>query len=94
MHPALIELDELVEERRLRKQFTERAPLGSVLGAAGTLVAGLVSHGPLSSGVAGVATAVGATTLGIAAERSKLESAIRRHPYYLLYGTEDLLANR
>lgn len=94
VHPALLELDELVEERRFRKQFTEHAPLGGVLGAAGTLVAGLVSQGPLGTGAAGMAAAAGATALGIAAERSKLESAIRRHPYYLLYGTEDLLADR
>ena len=94
VHPALLELEELVEQKRLRKQFVDRAPAGGIIGAAGTLVAGLISHAPVGTGVAGIATTVGATALGVLTERGKLDNAIRRHPYYLLYGAEERMADR
>lgn len=91
VRPALVELEELVEEKQLRTQFGAKLPGGGVVGAAGGLVTGIITHAPLI----GVGVAAGAAVIAAAAtvggERAKLEREIRQKPYYLLHQTEALL---
>lgn len=91
VRPALVELEELVEEKQLRTQFGAKLPGGGVVGAAGGLVTGIITHAPLI----GVGVAAGAAVIAAAAtvggERAKLEREIRQQPYYLLHQTEALL---
>jgi hypothetical protein len=91
VRPALLELEELVEEKQLRTQFGAKLPGGGVVGAAGGLVTGIITHAPL----VGVGVAAGAAVIAAAAavggERAKLEREIRQRPYYLLHRTEALL---
>lgn len=91
VRPALLELEELVEEKQLRTQFGAKLPGGGVVGAAGGLVTGIITHAPLI----GVGVATGAAVIAAAAavggERAKLEREIRQRPYYLLHRTEALL---
>jgi hypothetical protein len=95
VRPALLELEELVEEKRLRVQFgTKLAGSGGAFGAAGGLVAALVTHAALATG--GIATGAMAVAVatGIAVDRAKLGREIQKRPYYLLHRTEALLKER
>ncbi|HVF14199.1 MAG TPA: hypothetical protein VM942_06335, partial [Acidimicrobiales bacterium] len=48
VHPALLELEELVEEKRLRTQFGAKLPGSGVLGTVGGLITGIITHAPLT----------------------------------------------
>lgn len=91
VRPALLELEELVEEKHLLTQFGAKLPGGGLVGAAGGLVTGIITDAPLI----GVGVAAGAAVITAAAtvggERAKLEREIRQRPYYLLHRTEELL---
>jgi hypothetical protein len=90
--PALLELQELVEEKRLRQQFGAKLPGSGAIGAAGGLITGVITHAPLiGAGVAVGAAAVTTTAVALA-DRARLDRDMRKRPYYLLHRTEELLA--
>ncbi len=91
--PALDELDELVEERRLRRQFSAHA--GAALpGAIGGLVTGVVTGETIFAGGVGVTAAVAGTSLAIVEGRRRVGAEIKRRPFFFLYRTEELLSAR
>jgi hypothetical protein len=95
VRPALLELEELVEERRLRTQFAVKLPAGGALGGIGGLVvAGIVGHGTFVSAGAATGAAAVATAATAAIESAKLGRELRKRPYYLLHRTEDLLDSK
>jgi hypothetical protein len=91
VRPALIELDELVREKRLARQFVMALPGGGVAGVVGGLITGVMTGTPIAgtSMAAATASAVGATSAAF--NRPRVEQEIRRRPYYLLHLTGDLL---
>jgi hypothetical protein len=89
--PALLELEELVSEKRLRIQFGARLPSSGALGAMGGLVAGITSHAPLIGLGVAAGAAVAQAAASATVQRSKLDREIRKRPYYLLHHTEELL---
>lgn len=91
VRPALLEIEELVDEKRLRTQFAAKPPGGGVLGSAGGLVTGIVTHAPLIGVGVAASAAVLASAASVGCERAKLERAICQRPYYLLHRTEQLL---
>lgn len=92
VHPALLELEEMVEERRLRHQFGIHLPTSGVVGAAGGLVAGVITQTPMTGSA--FAVGAGAAVAGAAAmhERAQLDRDMLKRPYFLLHRTEELLA--
>jgi len=92
VHPALLELEEMVEERRLRHQFGIHLPTSGVVGAAGGLVAGVITQTPVTGSA--FAVGAGAAVAGASAmhERAELDRDMRKRPYFLLHRTEELLA--
>lgn len=93
VRPALLELEELVEEKRLRSQFGTKLPGSGVFGAAGGLIAGVITHAPTVGLGAAAAGAAAATSAAAVVDRAKLERDMRKRPYYLLHRTEELLSN-
>jgi len=91
VRPALLELEELVEEKRLRTQFAARLPGGGVLGSVGGLVTGIITHAPLIGVGVAASAAVIAAAASVGGDRAKLEREICQRPYYLLHRTEELL---
>lgn len=94
VRPALLELEEMVEERRLRQQFGAQLPASGVVGAVGGLVAGVITQAP----VPGSAVAVGAAAVAAGAatmrDRARLDREMRKRPYFLLHKAEELLGAR
>lgn len=92
--PALYELDELVEEKRLRRVLGQQATSGGLVGAAGGLVTGLATQDALF-GVAATTVAAATTTVTRALSlRRELVREIGRRPYFFLYRTEQVLDAR
>lgn len=92
VEPALLELRELVEEKRLRPLFGARLPGSGALAATGGLVTGIITQAPLVGlSVATATTALGAAA-GVVGDRVRLDRERRKRPYYLLHRTEELLA--
>jgi hypothetical protein len=90
--PALLELEELVEEKRLKHQFGVHLPTGGTVGAFGGLVTGIITHAPLIGTGAAFGAAAATTAAAALADAAKLERDMRKRPYYLLHRTEELLA--
>jgi hypothetical protein len=63
VRPALLELDDLVEEKHLRTQVGAKLSGGGVVGTAGCLVTGIITHPSLI----GVGVAAGAAVIAAAA---------------------------
>lgn len=93
VQPALEELQELVEEKRLLKQFSRQVPAAGVAASVGGLVTGVLAHEPLVAAVTASASVV-ATGIGAVHHRRDIESQIRRRPYFLLHRAEELLSGR
>lgn len=94
VRPALLELDELVEEKRLLQQFGQAVPASGAIGAAGGLVAGLVSHTPLVAAAAGLGATALAGAQSMRNNRRRIQQDIQQRPYYLLHRAEELLGSR
>jgi hypothetical protein len=94
VRPALLELEEMVEERRLRQQFGAQLPTSGVVGAMGGLVAGVITQAPLPGSAVAAGTAAVVTGASIMRDRARLDRDMRKRPYFLLHRTEELLADR
>ncbi len=94
VEPALLELNELVDEKRLRAQFSAHLTNSGVAGSIGGLVTGLVTGEPLVG--ATIAAAGSAASLGLQAiaGRRAIDKEVSRRPYYFLYKAEQLLEER
>lgn len=92
--PALLELDELVEEKRLHRAFGRQAGGGGAIGAVGGLVTGLVTKEAVFAASVGAAVATASTMVNAVALQRKIASEVRRRPYFFLYGTEEFLSAR
>lgn len=91
VRPALLELEELVEEKRIRTQFAAKLPTGGALAGVGGLMAGVIGHAALVGAGAAAGAAAAATAASAIVERAKLGREIKKRPYYLLHRTEELL---
>lgn len=94
VRPALLELEEMVEERRLRQQFGAQLPSSGVIGAVGGLVAGVITQAPLPGSAAAVGAAAVAASAVTVRDRARLDREMRKRPYFLLHKTEELLGAR
>ncbi len=94
VRPALLELEEMVEERRLRQQFGAQLPASGVVGAVGGLVAGVITQAPLPGSAVAVAAAAVAAGAATIRDRARLDREMRKRPYFLLHKTEGLLEAR
>lgn len=92
VQPAIVELEELVEEKRLLRQFGQQVPRGGAIGSLGGLLTGLITHAPLLGSAAGVSAAAVAAGGAVVAERRRLDREMRKRPYFFLYQAEELLA--
>lgn len=90
--PALEELHELVEEKRLRRLFGQEATSGGLVGAAGGLVTGVATHDLLFGAAATTVAAATSTVTRALSLRRKLVREIGRRPYFFLYRTEQVLS--
>lgn len=90
--PALEELHELVEEKRLHRLFGQQATAGGLIGAAGGLVTGLATQDALFGAAATTVAAATSTVASALALRRKLVKEIGRRPYFFLYRTEQVLS--
>lgn len=94
VRPALLELEEMVEERCLRQQFGAQLPTSGVVGAVGGLVAGVITQAPLPGSAVAAGTAAAIAGASIMRDRARLDRDMRKRPYFLLHRTEELLADR
>jgi hypothetical protein len=94
VRPALLELEEMVEERCLRQQFGAQLPTSGVVGAVGGLVAGVITQAPLPGSAVAAGAAAAVAGASIMRDRFRLEREMRKRPYFLLHRTEELLAAR
>lgn len=89
--PALLELEEAVQERRLMSLFAHKAGHGGLVGAGGGLVAALITGSPLAVAGTGIGTTAASTGLAALADRATRTRTLRKHPYYFLHRTEAML---
>lgn len=92
--PALAELDDLIKEKRLHRQFGQPAASGGAIGAVGGLITGLVTQEAVLGGSIAASAGVASTVVTTMASRRRIASEIRRRPYLFLYRTEKLLTAR
>jgi len=89
--PALDELHELVEEKRLRRLFGQQATSAGLVGAAGGLVTGIATQDALFGAAATTLAAATTTVSSALSLQRKLVREIGRRPYFFLYRTEHAL---
>lgn len=92
--PALDELHELVEEKRLRRLLGQQATSGGLVGAAGGLVTGLATQDVLFGAAATTVAAATTTVTRALSLRREFVREIGRRPYFFLYRTEQVLNAR
>lgn len=91
--PALLEIQELVEERRLVSQFASKViGGGSMAGAVTGLFIGSLGDLPIDKPVMAVVTAMAGAGAEIVRGRDALQKEIASKPFYLLHRTEELLS--
>lgn len=94
VEPALLELNELVDEKRLRAQFSAHVTNSGAAGSVGGLVTGLVTGQPLVGVTIAAAGSVASLGLQAIAGRRAIDKEVSRRPHYFLYKTEQLLEER
>jgi hypothetical protein len=91
VEPALADLHDLVEEKRLPQQFGKAVKASGAIGAAGGLITGVINHGPLAQAAVSIGSAVATGVTTILNNRADIERDIKQRPYFLLHRTEELL---